>query len=581
MKKIVSLLLCLSMLFLLVAGCGGNTGNGSTSAETAEATPVEVSEVSSEVATEESEATEVVGEEPVENVPVEDTSETVETEDSGTLYKLPLTEEKVTISYFYKMFKQNEIAEHNYDSYDDHPSIPVVEELTNVHIDFQTYNEDNETALLALQIASGDYCDLMWFRNYSGGLESAYEEDIIIDLTDLVEEYAPNYMSYIRQDEDLYYSVTSNGRYFTLDSFSEKFRQNKGLLIRQDWLDELGLDVPRTYDQLTDVLKQFHDAYNTTCTITMNNSLIVDGLAGGYNINLVNNNLGYIQKDGVVEVSIMSEGFRSYIQMLADWYAEGILEEDFISLPNDPFSDHDSTVVGADMCGVWSAFYSSVDNWATYSSDEDFAATPLTYPVVNEGEKEHVSSTSRTEQYIGTSITTACDCPELALSWLDFWYSEIGSTIYTYGLEGVTFEYDENGKPGFTDFVLNNEYGVPYSKFLFGYRLYGQFGSYLKLNTCDEPYLTETALNAWDTWTNSLDGAYAYPSGAKLTADEDAVVSPIANDVVTTMSETLIRFVIGERSMDEWDDFIEELKAMGLETCVEAYQAALDRYYSA
>ena len=44
------------------------------------------------------------------------------------------------------------------------------------------------------------------------------------------------------------------------------------------------------------------------------------------------------------------------------------------------------------------------------------------------------------------------------------------------------------------------------------------------------------------------------------------------------ISEKLIRFIIGDEPMEDWGAFVEDMKAMDAQRCVEIYQDALDRY---
>lgn len=50
------------------------------------------------------------------------------------------------------------------------------------------------------------------------------------------------------------------------------------------------------------------------------------------------------------------------------------------------------------------------------------------------------------------------------------------------------------------------------------------------------------------------------------------------SDINTYVSENTLKFVIGDRSLTEWDDFVSTLKAMGIEDAVAIYQGALDRH---
>ena len=46
------------------------------------------------------------------------------------------------------------------------------------------------------------------------------------------------------------------------------------------------------------------------------------------------------------------------------------------------------------------------------------------------------------------------------VKWADYFYSDEGSILYNMGVEGVTFEFDENGVPQFKDELINNPDGL-------------------------------------------------------------------------------------------------------------------------
>ena len=53
-------------------------------------------------------------------------------------------------------------------------------------------------------------------------------------------------------------------------------------------------------------------------------------------------------------------------------------------------------------------------------------------------------------------ITTSCEDPVLAAKWLDFLYSKDGELLLWYGIEGESYELDEEGMPQYTDVVFDN-----------------------------------------------------------------------------------------------------------------------------
>jgi putative aldouronate transport system substrate-binding protein len=49
-------------------------------------------------------------------------------------------------------------------------------------------------------------------------------------------------------------------------------------------------------------------------------------------------------------------------------------------------------------------------------------------------------------------------------------------------------------------------------------------------------------------------------------------------DIQTFVSESVLAFINGTKSFDEYDAFIQQVKDMGVEEAVQIKQAALDRY---
>ena len=87
-------------------------------------------------------------------------------------------------------------------------------------------------------------------------------------------------------------------------------------------------------------------------------------------------------------------------------------------------------------------------------------------------------------------------------------------------------------------------------------------------------------MDAIALYGENTDGAYEMPARLSFTAAESDEYASTIGDIETRADEQIVRLVIGELNFeDDWDNFVQELKDMGLERCVELKQAALDRYY--
>ena len=79
---------------------------------------------------------------------------------------------------------------------------------------------------------------------------------LILELGDLIDEYAPNYRELTSESVQAW-GLYNGGEYAIVDQRSETAVLNRMMYIRQDWLDNLGLEIPTTFDELLEVIRAF------------------------------------------------------------------------------------------------------------------------------------------------------------------------------------------------------------------------------------------------------------------------------------------------------------------------------------
>ena len=176
------------------------------------------------------------------------------------------------------------------------------------------------------------------------------------------------------------------------------------------------------------------------------------------------------------------------------------------------------------------------------------------------------------------SITTNCPDPELAVQLCDYLYTTDGILLANFGVENVTFAYNAEGKPEFTDLIMNNPDGYSYRDSVALHVIDGMGTIYDALRGASN--YTELQLSAFDDWLDAnLDYSRALPSTEMLNMEEKAEYASIYSDVETFLKEAIAKYIIGDYSFDSYDtDFVGKLKGMNVERCVELYQQAYDRY---
>ena len=478
-----------------------------------------------------------------------------------------------------------DLANLGIENYNGFEYMQELEKQTGVHVETTEVNFFTASEQYNVIIASGDYPDM--FKNigsyYSTGLAGAQADEIIIDLTDDLAEYAPNY-------DFLIHSNAAQTPYFLTDGMAlqfmgtyDSFINNQGLVVRKDWLEDLNLSVPETYDELHDVLVAFKNEKGASTPIYMTNNCNITTLTEGYNVAsfAASGNAGgaggaaaglpYFVDNGEVKCSLIEDDFRDYLKMLNAWLDEGLMDPDFISIEYDPFSSYLDGQITSDQMGVWPTSGEGVDKYTV-------PVTCMPSPVQNKGDMQHLTemTLAPADDITSISISTGCEEPEIAMQWLDYWFSEEGVLLYNFGLEGVDFELDGDGTPVFTDAVVNNEFDLPVSQYMRCRCAFGTMPSLmLRYRTA---YLNADLVNeAWEVWTSNLDGTMAISSNVTMTTEAAEEEGRIASDILTYANQKVAQFAIGDADIDaEWDSFVEDLESMNIGRCIELEQEAYD-----
>ncbi len=500
---------------------------------------------------------------------------------------MPISEKPIHMTMYSGMW--NTISQHM-SNLADHSTVQAIQKVTGVEFEFITPPTGDDGTFLSMIIASGEYPDIFFegIPKYAGGVDGALEDGIIINHNELVEQYAPNYMATYNSLSETQQKAlrTSTGmyRFVRFGSNLLNGKMNAGLVIRQDWLDELGLEVPTTIEAFTEVLRAFKKELGVEvpyamAKLTQSETSQMDSVATAFG---TRTNLFYLDEDGRVTQSFLSPGYKDYLATLRMWMEEGLIDIDLLARS---WSDT------LKMTYVGKSGVCNTGNWMIKEmlqlgkmEDEGYAVTAV--PPLRLKDKDeliHLSSVRRPVSGAEGAwyISSACKDPVAAVRFIDFLYSEQGQLLTTWGageLEDGTSTYAirEDGSYTFSDWIMNNP-DIPYATLRDKYYLQ-QWTTRtlddLELIQYDQPY----NLAAWDTWSRNNDDAQLLPSSLGMTAEETFEASGIINDVETYMMEMVYKIINGEEALDSWDACVERAKEMGLERVVEIYQTAYDRY---
>lgn len=569
--RTLCLLLSLVMLCSLFSACGstGSAQEVSEPASTTEAAAPQVAAPQEEPApTTDAFSSAVEAEIPKEEEP------------AANLTTYPLVDETETLTAYAPIRSENPAV---VNVIEDWAAIQLAEEITNVHIDWDSIPESQYRELCPIMIASSDYADMIFSLNQGYDISKAYAEEVIVDLADYMQEYAPNYLSRLDNISRGYQQATTiDGSVLAFYSLNSGSNQ-QGALIRGDWLEEQNLDVPETLDEFVDMLYIFKDAYGVAplqmSSATQEGELFTSAYdVPGYQVSIFGSGSYWYQVDNEVRCSLIEDGYREYLTLMNQLYNDTIFGRDFNSFSPGSNDATKSGLISSGIVGVLGVTDNMVDSSVDLISDIDGAYFVVAKnPVLNAGDMIHFGNQDEVSSGSTTaSISVSCENIELAVQWLDFWYSEQGYMAFNYGIEGETYTLDANGTPVFTDIIENNEWGLGYTSAINTYCPIGNIPAYNDIRRFRQ-YYTDLTEEAIDLWGNATDLAYVLPKLSLTDEESDSYNANVA-DIETYAQECILSFITGAMDIDtEWDTYVSTLESMGVYENMEIYQAALDR----
>ena len=178
------------------------------------------------------------------------------------------------------------------------------------------------------------------------------------------------------------------------------------------------------------------------------------------------------------------------------------------------------------------------------------------------------------------AITTACDDYIPLLQLVNWLYSEEGQFMYNWGEEGVSFEYGPDGEPHWTDLIINNPDGLSYMFATYKYAS-GQATTFFPgVFDMEKGFYDPKPgqLEALDTLSELTDGAWIIDRGVQIPLELQTEYASLTTEMSTYADGEILKFILGDRDLSTYDDFLSTVESMGLDRMTEIQQIAYDTY---
>ncbi|QNG58225.1 extracellular solute-binding protein [Bacillus sp. PAMC26568] len=322
-----------------------------------------------------------------------------------------------------------------------------IERLTGMKVKMDKPPADYDQKLLAA-MSSGEKYDLVYLTKPM--LDVLVEQGVLADLTDKVKDSNILSDTSIIPKEEWELVKTEDEKIYGVFN---KFEGGTLPTIRQDWMDKLKLEKPKSLDDFYNVLKAFKEkdpdgnGKDDTYGLSTAGLYDIQGFmsAAGVKYRYV------IDEEGNRTIPYASEAAIPVYEWFAKLYKEGILDPNFAT--NDSGKMRDMFLTDrVGMVTYWDAWVGLFNNIAQTENKASFEAKGIAGAEGPDGK----IMLRRGDPSLW-SIPVNAENPELAMEFLEFWHSEEGNILGTLGIKDHDYT-EKDGKYELTD--IGKEHGM-------------------------------------------------------------------------------------------------------------------------
>lgn len=467
-------------------------------------------------------------------------------------------------------------------SFNEVPFFQEWQRRTGVNLQFIRPPANQAKEAINVLLTSGELPDMIEYEwsNYPGGPEKAIKDGYILRLNDVIDQYAPHLKQYLTEHPDIDMQIrTASGSYYAFPFIQgdDKLRTYQGPIIRKDWLDELGLDVPTTIDEWHTMLQAFKNKKGADAPLTflgVPNPLF--GIEGGGFIGAFGIKKGFYVEDGQIKFGAQEPEYKAFLSLFREWYAEGLIDKNLAAVDSETQDTNMTT--GRSGASIWNAG-AGIGTWLPILQETDPHAklVPAPYPVMNKGDRPKFGQLAPAIGSSGVAISSNSHHVEEAARMLDYGYGPEGHLLFNFGIEGVSFKM-KDGYPTYTETILKNPDKWSPAQALAMYTRASYFGPFVQdMRYMEQYYILPEQKEAVQLWSSTDAVLHQVPTLPK-TEKESTEMSVIMQEVNKVVDEMSLKIIFGIEPLDAFDTYVEQLKSLQIDRAIEIQQQALERY---
>lgn len=414
-----------------------------------------------------------------------------------------------------------------------------------------------------LNIASGEMPDIQMMLNLTEankyGLQGALAN--ILDYTDQM----PNFKKWMEKYPDIAKSTLApDGKMYMFPN--EGFGETNRLvwMYRDDIFKKNGLQPPATYDELYATLKKLKQLYPDSYPLSFRMGKVLnDNLTKIMSPNFGTNELYYYDSQTKqVKYGPVEDNYKTMITYLNKFTQEGLIPPNWLTVDTKQWQD----LVSTNKAFITFDFIGRIDffNQPMRKDNPEFTLAFMAPPAGPGGKQLNPYN-----QFLQSGMTVSSKSKQIKdiMKYVDFFYSEEGRTLASWGKEGETYTVENGVKKIKSDYKDITDFRKKTGLATHGTYTWIDYDAHLSLAS-DELKKAYEQARKYDAPFRPI------PS---FTDKEQELISTTGEAVNKHREENVSKFIMGGRSLAEWDKYVDESKKLGLQQVMDTYKAAFDR----
>lgn len=459
-----------------------------------------------------------------------------------------------------------------------------LEDKYNIRIEWDVYYNSDWSEQKSLLLASGELPDAFFGSICLNSSDMEQNKESFVELTDLIQTNMPNLSAILESDPVMKaLAEDRNGEIYSLVKklpLRAKIANNG--YINRKWLDNLGLEMPTTYEELESVLEAFlnEDADGNgdpsneipyTYTGSLNNDLRNILLPFGTMVSRANNYMG-LNKDGEAVFMPIEENYKEAVKWMHGMYEKGLIDPEYFTQDTSMYSSKISAD-GGSQTGLMYGWTADAEAGANAGEFEIMPA--LAGP---DGSRYAESDPTFLDMSARELvITKSCENPELLLQWADEFYTDLVSLQTYYG--SIPDQISDNGDGTYT--LLEPSDGTSLDTSAWSYSM-RDFGPKYMTDEFASKVILPTTQGDGVKLAADINAEYAagtFPV-VSYTTEQVEKMNTITTDIYSFVDAQYAHWVVEGGIDDEWDGYLEQLNAMGLQDLISIQKDAYGYYQS-